>query len=147
MLFKNKDGFTPQLLPVDSRYRRTQHYYGCKSTASEYTDGQSAPIKYPPHNYIILMNQWYEAGWINAFMLFTLNSDPTLWMSQQNMRLIRPAEFFSILQLSNFGELFLVDRSSTGCSLLLLEPSASRFNALCIHKCSSAYVQCNKWSF
>lgn len=53
---------------VDSRYRRTQHYYGCKSTASEYTDGQSAPIKYPPHNYIILMNQWYEAGWINAFM-------------------------------------------------------------------------------
>ncbi len=36
------------------------------------------------------------AGWIHAFMFFTPNSDPTIWMSQKKSRLIRPSNVFTI---------------------------------------------------
>ncbi len=54
--------------------------------------------KYPPHHYTTTssssLNSWDKAGWIHAFMFFTPNSDPTILMSQQKSRLIRPGNFF-----------------------------------------------------
>ncbi len=61
-------------------------------------------------------------------MFFTPNSDPTIWMSQQKSRHIRPGNVFqsSIVQFwwacanCSLRFLFLADWSGTRCSLLLL---------------------------
>ncbi len=37
-----------------------------------------------------LLNRWDKAGWSHAFMFFTPNSDPTIWISQPKSRLISP---------------------------------------------------------
>ncbi len=60
---------------------------------------QSVPRKYPPHHYNTntSLNHWDKAGWIHVFMFFTPNSDPTIWMSQQKSRLIRPANVSHLL--------------------------------------------------
>ncbi len=88
-----------------------------------------APRKYPPHHYTTTtsLNCWDKAGWIHAFMFFTPNSDPTIWMSQQKSRPDQ-ATFFqsSIVQFwwpcvnCSLRFLFLADRSGTWCGLLLL---------------------------
>ncbi len=74
------------------------------------------------------LNRWDKAGWIHAFMFFTPNSNPTIWMSEQKSRLIRPGNVFqsSIVQFwwacvnCRLRFLFLADRSGTQCGLLLL---------------------------
>ncbi len=119
---------------------------------SWYKGVQSVP-KNPPHHCttITSLNHWYTERWIYVFMLFMPNSDPTIRMSQQKLRLIRPG---SLLQSSikfwwaganySLSFQFLADRRGTWCGLLLLyRPSASRFDVLCIQKCSSAYLGCN----
>ncbi len=52
--------------------------------------------KYLPHHYTTTtsLNRWDKAGWIHAFMFFMPNSDPTIWISQQKSRLIRPGNVF-----------------------------------------------------
>ncbi len=58
---------------------------------------QSVPRKYPPHHYTpTSLNRWDKAGWIHAFIFCTSNSDPTIWMSEQKSRLIRPDNVFTI---------------------------------------------------
>ncbi len=54
---------------------------------------------------------------IHAFMFFTPNSDPNIWMSQQKSRLIRPDKHFFNLLLSSFGESVWIV-SSVCCSYL-----------------------------
>ncbi len=82
-----------------------------------------------PHHYTTTtcLNHWDKAEWIHAFMFFTPNSDPTICMSQQKSRLIRPTFFqSSIVQFwwtcvnCSLRFLFLADRSGTRCGLLLL---------------------------
>ncbi len=81
---------------------------------------------------------------IHAFMFFTPNSDPTIWMSQQKSRLIRPGNVFSNLILSNSVDpVWIV--SSVSCSYLTgaapgvvfccCNPSASGFDVLCVQRC------------
>ncbi len=92
--------------------------------------GPKCAKKYPPHHYITSssLNRWDKAGWIHAFVFFMTNADPTIWMSQQKSRLIRPGNAFqySIVQFwwacvnCILSFLFLADRSGTRCGLLLL---------------------------
>ncbi len=42
------------------------------------------------------LNRWDKAGWIHAFMFFTPNSDPIIWMLQHKSRLIGPSNVFPI---------------------------------------------------
>lgn len=46
------------------------------------------------------MNYWYRAKWINAFMLFTPNSQPTDAMLQHKSRLIRPGNIFPLTSVN-----------------------------------------------
>ncbi len=82
--------------------------------------------------------------------MFTPNFDPTIWNRDSSDQ----ATFFqsSIVQFwrarapCSLSFLFLAD-GSTWCGLLLLESSASRFDMLCVQRCSSADLSCNEWLF
>lgn len=54
---------------------------------------------------------------VHAFMLLTPNSDPTVWMSRLNSRLIRPDNVSSSLLLSSFAESVWA-AASVSCSSL-----------------------------
>lgn len=88
-----------------------------------------------------------KTEWIHAFMLFIPNSDPTIWMLQPKLRLIRSENIF---QSSNvqfwwahvnccLSLPFVADRSGIRCDLLLLWPIWSE--VLCRQRCSSAYLE------
>jgi len=91
---------------------------------------QSVPRKYPPHHYTttISLNRWYKAGWIHAFMLFTLILTLPSACCSRNRDSSDQATFFqsSIVQFwwacanCSLSFLFLADRSGTRCGLLLL---------------------------
>lgn len=56
------------------------------------------PLEYS-HCHVQSRLRWFDLGnmrWIHAFMLFMVNSDPTIWMSQLKLRLIRAENVFSI---------------------------------------------------
>ncbi len=89
---------------------------------------------------------------IHAFMFFTPNSDPNIWIKS---RLIRPGNVFSIFYF-NFGDpVWIV--VSVSCSYLTgaapgvvfccWSPSASGFDVLCVQRWYSAYLGCNEWLF
>lgn len=61
--------------------------------------GKSVPRKYCPHDYTTTtscLNPWYKKGWTYTSVLFTTNSGPTIWMSQQKLRLTRSVTVFRI---------------------------------------------------
>lgn len=66
-----------------------------------------------------------KIGWINTFMLFTPNSDSTIWMLERKLKLIRSPNVFLAFYFP-----FLADRSGTQCGLLLVQPIC--FNARCV---------------
>ncbi len=110
------------------------------------------PRKYTPHHYTTTLNHWDKAGWIHAFMYFTPNFWPYIWMLQQKSRLIRPDNVFfqsSIVQFwwscvnCSLCFLFLADRSGTRWGLLLLEPIC--FRVRCV--VCSEMVFCISWLY
>ncbi len=82
---------------MDMVNNNTQVGCGVKTVLNWYWGAQNVPRKYPSHHYtsrsLILL---YKTGWIHAFMLFTPNSDPTIWILQWKSRLIRPGNHFPI---------------------------------------------------
>lgn len=102
------------------------------------------------------LNGWYKAGWINAFLLFKPNSDPTVpfLISELNSRLISPSKLFPICSVAQFWWahancslrfLFQADRSGSWCGLLLLYPISFKIYVLtCLQRCSSACLRFNK---
>lgn len=62
----------------------------------------------PSHHYIIStsMSRSYKAGWIHVYMLFTLNSDCTIPVSQQKLSLGRPGKTFIIFYCPTLVTLF-----------------------------------------
>ncbi len=92
---------------------------------------------------------------IHAFMFFTPNSDPIIWMSQQIETHRTRQRFFNLLS-SNFGESVWIV-SSVCCSYLTgaapgvvfccWSPSASGFDVLCVQRWYSSHLGCNEWLF
>ncbi len=57
-----------------------------------------------PHTNTTSLNRWDKTGWIHAFMFFTPNSDPTIWMSQAEVKTHQTRQRISNLLLSNVGD-------------------------------------------
>ncbi len=82
---------------------------------------------------------------------------PTIWMSLQKSRLIRPSNVFTIFYcpifvslcelLPPFPVLSWQEQHRCGLVFCCCSPSASGFDVLCIQRWYSAYLGCNKWLF
>ncbi len=101
------------------------------------------PRKYPPHHYTTStsLNRWDKTGWIHAFMFFTPNSDPNIWIKSRPGNVFQSiVQFWWVCVNCILRVLFLADRSGTRCGLLLLEPICFRVRCVvcsemvfCIH--------------
>ena len=85
------------------------------------------------------LNRWYKAGRIHAFMLSDhLNAGTEIETHQTR-------EHFSKLLLFNFGEsVWIVASEEVFCCC---RTSILWFQVLCVQRCSSVYLSCNKWLF
>lgn len=82
-------------------------------------------------------------------MSFPPNSGPTIWMSYQESRLIRPdkAMVFPVFNcpiLVSLYKLFFL--TGVACGVVFCLSPVSRFNVLWLQRCSSAYSRC-LWVF
>ncbi len=120
--YPSQDGYTV----VIKGYGHVEQQYSYRlwhvNDAQFVLSGSNSAKNISPTHYSL--SYWYKTGWMHAFMLFTPNSAPAIWMSQQKSRL-QIRQPFSNLLLSSFGEpvwivalfpLFLADRSGTLCS-------------------------------
>jgi len=113
--------------------------------------GLKCAKKNSPHNYTTTTSPHIgnKAWWIHVLILFMPNSDSEIETHQTT-------QHFSILQLSNFGELLEIVASFSylkwrwvvaGGVFWCCSPSTSRLCVLWLHKCFAAYLGCNKWLF
>lgn len=95
------------------------------------------------------LNYCCEAAWIHAFMVFTLNSEPTSQLLEQTPRLVRPGDVSSVFYCPVLVSLCQLQPLS--CSELIRVPLGevlcSCSSVLCVHRCSFACLPCKEWLF
>lgn len=81
--------------------------------------GPKSQEKSPPHNYSSSssLKCWYKAGWIHAFRLFTLNSEPTPECGSKHGDSSDQAAFFLFFLFSSIVDCQWWQTSKTGSQL------------------------------
>lgn len=112
------------------------------------TKGQRcAQREYCPNDYTTTsscLNPWYKKGWTYTSVLFTLNSGPTIWMSQQKLRLTRSVTIFTIFYFQFWWACVNCSLSfpkgvAPGVVFCYCSQSASGLD-IWVQKCSRAYL-------